>query len=296
LTLNRATAEVVKWEPYSENSTGRKLRSWFRGLHTGEAFGFFGQTIAGLASLGGCFLVWTGLAMAWRRFRSWRREAEEPSVIQTETLTEVPSIHTSGDIQLEGEKAAMEFDVYSREPSQLGHSTDRNGTSTYRPERLQNYSGGNSVLILFGTVTGNAEALAKRTAETIVRHGFNVRVKDMAHYAADALPRERCVFIIASTYGNGEPPDDAALFWERVVQKEDLDLRGVKFSVLALGNSTYDHFCKCGRDFDAALERRGATRFYPRVDCDVDYDLPAKRWIEGALEALQRGHGASAAA
>src|SRR5207247_5534756 len=69
LTLNRATAEVMKREPYSENSAGRKLRTWFRGLHTGEAFGFFGQTIAGLASLGGCFLVWTGLAMAWRRFQ-----------------------------------------------------------------------------------------------------------------------------------------------------------------------------------------------------------------------------------
>ena len=51
----------------------------------------------------------------------------------------------------------------------------------------------------------------------------------------------------------------------------------------ALGNSTYDHFCKCGRDLDAALERHGATRLYPRVDCDVDYDVPAKRWTEGVI-------------
>ena len=61
LTLNRATGDVVKWEPYANNSTGRKLRTWVRALHTGEAFGFTGQTVAGLASLGGCFLVWTGL-------------------------------------------------------------------------------------------------------------------------------------------------------------------------------------------------------------------------------------------
>ena len=80
------------------------------------------------------------------------------------------------------------------------------------------------------------------------------------------------------------------------MQKDGLDLRGVKFSVLALGNSTYDHFCKCGRDLDAALERRGATRLYPRVDCDVDYDVPAKRWTEGVIASLQRSHGASAAA
>jgi uncharacterized iron-regulated membrane protein len=77
LTLNRATGDVVKWEPYASNSTGRKLRSWVRALHTGEAFGFAGQTVAGLASLGGCFLVWTGLAMAWRRFRSWRCTPKE---------------------------------------------------------------------------------------------------------------------------------------------------------------------------------------------------------------------------
>src|SRR5215510_2984212 len=123
LTLNRATAEVVKWEPYSENSTGRKLRSWFRGLHTGEAFGFFGQTIAGLASLGGCFLVWTGLAMEWRRFRYWRRVAEDSSVIQTEPLKDVTTIDISHDLQLKGEKAAMELDVFPTESSQLGHST-----------------------------------------------------------------------------------------------------------------------------------------------------------------------------
>ena len=296
LTLNRATAEVMKWEPYSENSAGRKLRTWFRGLHTGEAFGFFGQTIAGLASLGGCFLVWTGLAMAWRRFRSWGREVEEPSVTQPALSKDAASIEISQDLQLEGEKSSMELEILPGESSQLGHSADGNGTAAHRHEAMGNYSGRNSVLILFGTVTGNAESLAQRTAEVIARQGFNVRVKDMAHYAVDALSQESCVVIITSTYGNGEPPDDAAPFWEGVVQKDGLNLRRVKFSVLALGNSTYDHFCKCGRDLDAALERHGATRLYPRVDCDVDYDVPAKRWTEGVLASLQRDHSASAAA
>ena len=69
------------------------------------------------------------------------------------------------------------------------------------------------MLILFGTVTGNAESLAQRTAEVIARRGFDVRVKDMAHYTVDALSQESCVVIITSTYGNGEPPDDAAPFW-----------------------------------------------------------------------------------
>jgi hypothetical protein len=55
LTLNRATGEVLKWEPYADNSAGRKLRTWVRALHTGEAFGFAGQTVAGLATPAGRF-------------------------------------------------------------------------------------------------------------------------------------------------------------------------------------------------------------------------------------------------
>jgi uncharacterized iron-regulated membrane protein len=74
LVLDRSTAEIVKWDPYADASLGRKVRVWVRGLHTGEAVGLLGQTVAGLASLGGCFLVWTGWAMAWRRFRYRRRE------------------------------------------------------------------------------------------------------------------------------------------------------------------------------------------------------------------------------
>ena len=85
LALNRFTAKIVKWEPYAAASTGRKLRVWVRGLHTGEALGFAGQTIAGLASLGGCFLVWTGFAMTWRRFRYRKRDADDASSVESVT-------------------------------------------------------------------------------------------------------------------------------------------------------------------------------------------------------------------
>jgi uncharacterized iron-regulated membrane protein len=72
LVLKRATGEVVRWEPLSNNTPGRRLRSWLRFAHTGEVYGFAGQTIAGLASLGGAFLVYTGLSLAWRRFYAWK--------------------------------------------------------------------------------------------------------------------------------------------------------------------------------------------------------------------------------
>jgi uncharacterized iron-regulated membrane protein len=72
LSLDPVTAEVVRWEPYASANAGRKLRVWFRYLHTGEAFGIGGQLVAGLASAGASVLVWTGLALAWRRFFAWR--------------------------------------------------------------------------------------------------------------------------------------------------------------------------------------------------------------------------------
>lgn len=80
LTLDSKTAEVTKWEPFSEASRGRRWRVWVRYLHTGEAGGWLGQLIAGLAAAGAAVLVWTGIALSWRRFRSWRAERKAQSV------------------------------------------------------------------------------------------------------------------------------------------------------------------------------------------------------------------------
>ena len=71
LVLDRATGEVVKWEPFSANTRGRQLRSILRFAHTGEVAGLIGQTIAGLVSTGGAVLVITGLALAIRRLLGW---------------------------------------------------------------------------------------------------------------------------------------------------------------------------------------------------------------------------------
>jgi uncharacterized iron-regulated membrane protein len=90
LVLDPVTADVVKWEPFAGQNMGRRLRAWVRPLHTGEAAGLVGQAIAFLASAGGTMLVWTGLALAWRRFRGWRRRAgSAESILAPETRQEV---------------------------------------------------------------------------------------------------------------------------------------------------------------------------------------------------------------
>jgi uncharacterized iron-regulated membrane protein/flavodoxin len=299
LTLNRASGNVVKWEPYANNSTGRKLRTWVRALHTGEAFGLVGQTVAGFASLGGCFLVWTGLAMAWRRFRSWRRTPKEFTVKESVMNANTDQINFLNSHQ----PATESVDGGLAHPLSEAQTSASNGANGHdravqdlARERAAAPFNGESVLILYGTVTGNSEALAKKLANALCRSGLTAAVRDMAHSQPDVLKQANCILVVASTYGDGEPPDDAAPFWQAIVQGNGLNLTGVKYSVLALGNTTYDHFCKCGRDFDAALERLGAIRIYPRVDCDVDYDDPAGRWIEGVLATLRQKQNHSASA
>ena len=286
LVLSRSSAEVVKWEPYAGASPGRKLRIWVRGLHTGEALGFVGQTIAGLASLGGCFLVWTGFAMAWQRFHYRNRQASEPAEFLTGQDEIDPVVQTRGQIT----QSSMEVAKIAMEQT---NSNAINGRAHKHPQdALRNWNAElypeDSLLMLYGSVTGTAEVLAHKLAAALRRAGHAVRVRDMAHCEPHVLAQASYVLLVVSTYGDGEPPDDAVPFWQFVVHGNGLDLRGMKFSVLALGNTTFDHFCRCGREFDAALARHGAIRIYPRVDCDVDYDASAKRWLDGVLAYLQK--------
>jgi sulfite reductase (NADPH) flavoprotein alpha-component len=287
LTLNRSSAEILKWEPYAAARTGRKLRVWVRGLHTGEAFGFVGQTVAGLASLGGCFLVWTGFAMAWRRFRYRKRDAEDvTALVDVARPTKAQPILPS---------SVSQISQTAKEPTLADMEQVTSGINEYTHIGLDQTAVGwsgtsiesDSALILYGTVTGNAERLANRLAGKLRAEGITVHVLDMARCEPRVLTRANCVLMVISTYGDGEPPEDAAPFWEGVVRGGGLDLRGVRFSVLALGNTTFDQFCKCGRDLDAAMERHGAIRFFRRVDCDAIYDDSAAHWLDGVLASLK---------
>jgi len=93
--------------------------------------------------------------------------------------------------------------------------------------------------------------------------------------------------IVASTNGEGEPPDDALAFHEFLYSKKAPKLSQLQFSVLALGDSSYEYFCQTGKDFDEQLEALGAKRVTERVDCDVDYQDEAKQWSEAIVETLK---------
>jgi sulfite reductase (NADPH) flavoprotein alpha-component len=147
------------------------------------------------------------------------------------------------------------------------------------------------VTILFGSQSGNAAGLAKKTAKALENKGFKVTVLSMSDFKPNNLKKLQNLLVIASTHGEGEPPDNAISFYEFLHGKRAPKLEGLNFSVLALGDSSYEFFCKTGKDFDQRLEELGGTRLYPRFDCDVDFDEPAAEWLEGVIGSLSETEG-----
>jgi sulfite reductase (NADPH) flavoprotein alpha-component len=141
--------------------------------------------------------------------------------------------------------------------------------------------------ILFGSQSGNAESLAKRVGREAQKRGYEATVAALEQISPAALTQEKCALIITSTWGEGDPPDNAAAFWEKLANENDLKLPNLSYSVLALGDTNYENFCGFGKAIDRRLEERGAKRIFERIDCNVDYDDPAARWQSGIFEALE---------
>jgi sulfite reductase (NADPH) flavoprotein alpha-component len=140
--------------------------------------------------------------------------------------------------------------------------------------------------ILFGSQTGTAEGLARRAAKEAGRRGFVATVADMAQMTPARLAAEKNVLVVISTYGDGDPPDNARALHAALAATTAPPLSGLNFSVCALGDTNYPRFCQCGRDFDSRLEKLGAMRALPRAECELDYEKTFMAWLEAALKAL----------
>lgn len=142
------------------------------------------------------------------------------------------------------------------------------------------------ITVLYGSETGNAQGLAEMFADRLVEQEFTVKLNAMDDFKARDLKKVQDLFIITATHGEGDPPDNALTFHEYVHGRKAPKLDGVRFSVLALGDESYEFFCQTGKDFDAKLEELGAERLVDRQDCDIDYDDPAEKWMNANIEKL----------
>ena len=142
------------------------------------------------------------------------------------------------------------------------------------------------ISLAFGTETGNAKRLATHLAAVAKKKGVNAKLVGLDQYRLTDLPKEDYFFIVISTQGEGEPPIPAKKFYDHI-HESAIDLSKLKYSVLALGDTSYPMFCKTGEDVDAQFSKFGARRVVPLQKCDVDYEEDAQQWFEKVLSILE---------
>lgn len=140
-----------------------------------------------------------------------------------------------------------------------------------------------SIEILYGTESGNCEELAYTTEKEFKNLGYVANIHDIAEISLDTLTKWENAVIIISTWGDGDPPEGAVSFFDELLSDTDIKLQNLNFSVCALGDTSYEQFCKAGKDIDNRLSELGAKRFSPRVDCDIDFEEAYEKWRNQAI-------------
>ncbi|MFC5050203.1 flavodoxin domain-containing protein [Rubritalea spongiae] len=142
-------------------------------------------------------------------------------------------------------------------------------------------------MVLYGTQTGTAEDLAVELQEDIRELGIECGCENVFDVDVAQLDSLEKVFVIISTWGDGDPPDDAEDFCEVLSKVNENRLKGLDYAVFALGDSGYELFCECGKQVDKYLSFAGAHALMDRVDCDIDIDEPFREWKEKLLSILR---------
>ncbi|HBT68177.1 MAG TPA: sulfite reductase subunit alpha [Agrobacterium sp.] len=149
--------------------------------------------------------------------------------------------------------------------------------------------------VLVGTQTGNAEALAMDIAAAARAQGMQPVVTALDDVSMAGLSGMKRVIVVTSTYGEGEMPDNAQLFWEALAAENAPRLDEMNFAVLALGDTGYDGFCQAGKLIDTRFEQLGGKRMKTRIDCDIDFEDVAAAWIDETLPLARAIDGGNAA-
>jgi sulfite reductase (NADPH) flavoprotein alpha-component len=152
-----------------------------------------------------------------------------------------------------------------------------------------------ALTVLYASESGNAEALAMRTKKMAQKHGLDARIVDFADADLGVLTKAKNLMVFASTWGEGDPPSRAVDFYNALMGVEAPRLEGVRFAVLALGDTAYAQFCATGKAIDERLAALGATRAFERVDLDLDYSKQAAEWTDKALVELAPADAAGTA-
>lgn len=197
------------------------------------------------------------------------------------SLTETQQIWLSGYLSAIGRTAAV-----SPAGAELQVQSNTIGNDEIGAAVTSQPAVSREVTILFGSQTGNCQRLAGSLSRKLEEQGFQVTLSAMNSFKPTSLKKVENLLLLVSTHGEGEPPDNAKIFHEFLYSKRAPQLEKLRFSVLALGDTSYEFFCQTGKDFDLRLEELGGQRLSPRVDCDLDYDDSVADWFVGVIGAL----------
>ena len=155
-------------------------------------------------------------------------------------------------------------------------------------ETIAATGGVQKITLAYGSETGNAKKLATQLAVKIKSKGITPKLVNLEQYRLTDLQKETHFFVIISTQGEGEPPLGAKKFYDHI-HANGMALKNLKYSVLALGDSSYPLFCKAGEDVDVQLEKLGGQRLVPVQKCDTDFEEEAEVWLQAVLQNLSGG-------
>jgi sulfite reductase (NADPH) flavoprotein alpha-component len=144
----------------------------------------------------------------------------------------------------------------------------------------------NELLILYGTKSGNAKLVAQQTQKYFEKNGVVSICKNMSGFNPNKLTETQKLLIVVSTHGEGEPPPTAEQFFKTLLSDNMAPLHRLRYSICALGDSSYQEFCWAGKVLDHRFAELGAKAFYPRIDCDTEFSDDAVQWIKQSASVL----------
>ncbi|HBO39044.1 MAG TPA: sulfite reductase subunit alpha, partial [Pasteurellaceae bacterium] len=145
------------------------------------------------------------------------------------------------------------------------------GTGTTADINTLNQSERLIVTVLSASQTGNAKSVADQLAERLKAEGVEVKRASLKDYKAKNIANEKLVLLVASTQGEGEPPEEGVVLYKLLHGRKAPKLDNLEFAVLGLGDSSYPNFCQAGKDFDQRLAELGGKRLLERADADLDF-------------------------
>ncbi len=144
-----------------------------------------------------------------------------------------------------------------------------------------------TLTIISASHTGNGRKISEKLLAAVQGIGLQARMVKAGDYNPREIAKEKLLYIVISTHGDGDPPDEARALYEFLGTKRAPQLPELQYSVLALGDTSYPKFCEAGRVVDERLAKLGARRLLPRVDCDVDFEKLAQTWSDDALARMR---------